>query len=149
MNLAADWLPVEITEKRGDVGRLRNSENEASWAVDHALNFIKENMRRAKDSITAIMPREKRGNQDFWRLQKKDTVVLNWSAWSPGMQADRVCSPVPSMQAGCQKWQWAQIDLCPWLMGGSSTWYHYVRQAGVTQLLQFKCKHETHYHLDI
>ena len=30
MNTAADWEPVEIVEKRRDVGRFRNFENEAS-----------------------------------------------------------------------------------------------------------------------
>ena len=35
--------------------------------------------------------------------QKKNTVGLNRSAWFPGKQVDRVCSPVPRMQAGCQK----------------------------------------------
>ena len=65
----------------------------------------KENLKRAsKESITIIKPRENKGENEFRWLQKKDTVGLNRSVWSPCNQVDRVCSPVPSVQAGCQKW---------------------------------------------
>ena len=64
-------------------------------------------MRRAsKESSTVIKPgQNKRGNESFGGFKKKkDTVGLNRSARSPGMQGDTVCSPVPSMpHAGCQK----------------------------------------------
>ena len=50
---------MENVEKRSDVGRFRNFQNEASCAVDHSLNFIKENLRRAsKEIITVIKPGE-------------------------------------------------------------------------------------------
>ena len=36
--------------------------------------------------------------REFWWLQKKESVRLNWSAWSPGKPVDRVCSLVLSVQ---------------------------------------------------
>ena len=39
--IGSQWRSV--VEKRSDVGGSRNFENEASWALDHSLNFIKEN----------------------------------------------------------------------------------------------------------
>ena len=64
---------------------------------------IKGNPRRAnKDSITIINPREfKRDN--FGGFMRK---ILSDLTDPPDLQAkhvDIVCSPVPSMQAGCQK----------------------------------------------
>ena len=62
----------------------------------HSLNFIKENLKKnSKESITITKPRKR--TQEFRWLQKKDTIRLNWTAWSPGKQADRVCSPVLSV----------------------------------------------------
>ena len=104
------WIRLLIgsqwRSKGSDVGRFRSFKDEASWKVDHTLNFIKENLRASKDSITIIRPsayREQERKREFLWLQEKDSVGWNRSAWSPSKQADRVCSPVPSMQAGWQK----------------------------------------------
>ena len=63
--------------------------------------------------------REHERKREFWWLQKKDSVGLNRSSWSPGMQVDRVCSLVPLTQAGCQKGTprlWAALE------NGMSLW---------------------------
>ena len=79
--------------------------DETSWAVDHSLDYIKENLRRAsKESIAIIKPRENKvGNESFGSFQRK-IIGLNLSPWSPDKPVDRVCSPVPSVRARCQKW---------------------------------------------
>ena len=73
LNPAADWQPVEIVEKRSDVGRFGNFENEASRAVGYSLNLIKENLRRAsKESISVIKPGEnKRGDESVGGYKRK------------------------------------------------------------------------------
>ena len=99
-------------------GRFRSFADEASWAVGHSLNCIKENLRRAsKESITIIKPGgNKRGNEIFSGFKTKKYIVwLNGSAWSPGKRVDRVCSPVLSMQADRQNWH--QSYEMHWKMG--------------------------------
>lgn len=55
------------------VFKFRSFADEASWAADHPLNFIKGNQRRAsKKSITIMKPREnKRGNESFGGLKER------------------------------------------------------------------------------
>ena len=50
---------------RSNVSRFWSFVDESSWAVDHSLDFIKENLRRAsKESIAIIKPIEnKRGHE--------------------------------------------------------------------------------------
>ena len=92
---------MEIVELRSDVGRFR----EASWAVSHSELYQGEPEEGEQGEHCSNQAwKEQERKREFWWLQKKDSVRLNWSAWSSGKQADRVCSPLPLVQAGCQKW---------------------------------------------
>ena len=71
-----------IVEEKSDVGRFRNFADEANCIVDHSLNCIKENLRRAsKESITITKPREnKRENESFGGLKKiKIKILLDYT----------------------------------------------------------------------
>ena len=102
LNPAADRQPMQIKEWRSD-GRFWSFVDEASWAVDHSLNFIKENLRTAsKESIAIIKPREKkRGNESSGSFNRK--IPSDWTD-PPDLQISQltVCSPVPSARTHCQ-----------------------------------------------
>ena len=56
LNPAADWLPMEIKEYQNNVRWFWSFVDEASWAVDHSLDLIKANLRRASTSQAFLSP---------------------------------------------------------------------------------------------
>ena len=99
--IGSQWRSQRKGVLWADLGTL-----EMRWAEQLITLWIlsRRTWERARRELQNQAWREQEQKQEFWWLQKKHTVRLNWSARSPGMQVDRVCSPVPSKQAGCQKW---------------------------------------------
>ena len=60
------------------MGRFRSFEEEASLAVDHSLNFFKENLRRVNmESITIIKPERTKEEPRALVASKERNVGLN------------------------------------------------------------------------
>ena len=101
------WLVAsgdrKVKEYCGQIQELWKCGEVSSWSLFEFYQEDPEECQQGQHYNNQSLRGRERKRQFGW-LQKKETVGLNRSAWSPGKQVDRVCLSVPSMQAGCQKW---------------------------------------------
>ena len=103
---ATEWY-VQILEiwrcgklNSWSLSKFHQGEPKNSQDGDHYNNEAQREQER-KEEFWWLQKKDTVGlNQSIW-LQKKDTVGLNQSIWSPGKPVDKISSPVPSVWAGC------------------------------------------------